>query len=442
MGRVVVLIGCECSDGPCSRLAGPAADGIGIIAVTARTWVGPVNSLLAVVFFGCVLCYVTELSRGAGTGKWGEWLIPPRLVSSRFVANATSLGVTLPNLGLHGLGRRFISICGRATARAHSTAVRGLCRDHLGVRPVKGYIYVLTEMLTLRLVLITSLLLVANVTAQNFSSLRAYERFREILLKAFGSSGSPSALRWRNEGQQPQEYLQTSLMELQGNTANVPCQGNTATVPCQGKSANVPCQGKTDTVPCQGNTATVPCQGKTANVPCQGKTATVSCQVALAKYRPKMYLAVIEMASQWILFNDLGIRGVTIEEVSKYRGISPASAKRGAAIEAVIKYRGISPASRWRGVAIKLVSKYRGVSPASAKRGAAIEAVIKYRGVSPASTWRGVAIKLLNGRFDRETCCCLVRGGHSELEQLNGALVPKSSVAKFLDDILQVLRPS
>nr|CAD7430370.1 unnamed protein product [Timema monikensis] len=32
MGRVFVLIWCECSDGPCSRVARPAADGVGIIA--------------------------------------------------------------------------------------------------------------------------------------------------------------------------------------------------------------------------------------------------------------------------------------------------------------------------------------------------------------------------------------------------------------------------
>ncbi|CAG2061692.1 unnamed protein product, partial [Timema podura] len=70
-------------------------------------------------------------------------------------------------------------------------------------------------MLTLRLVLVTALLLVADVTAQNVSSLRAYERFREILLSAFGSSGSPKALRWRSEGQQPREYLESSLMKLQ-----------------------------------------------------------------------------------------------------------------------------------------------------------------------------------------------------------------------------------
>nr|CAD7429989.1 unnamed protein product [Timema monikensis] len=34
MGLVVVLIGCVCYDGPCSRVAGPAADGIGIIEET------------------------------------------------------------------------------------------------------------------------------------------------------------------------------------------------------------------------------------------------------------------------------------------------------------------------------------------------------------------------------------------------------------------------
>nr|CAD7579568.1 unnamed protein product [Timema californicum] len=107
-------------------------------------------------------------------------------------------------------------------------------------------------MLTLRLVVITALLLVSDVMAQNFSSLRAYERFREILFNAFGSSGSPSALRWRNEGQRPRQYMQSSLMELQGKTTSAPCQGKTATVPCQGKTATVSCQGKTATVPCQG----------------------------------------------------------------------------------------------------------------------------------------------------------------------------------------------